>query len=115
MSTESVSFRISRSAQDLAETIHALSQRLVLLEQRLAAMEQRVDQPVEMDPRELSSLDRVGQLLNDCRQLLGTEPGSGGHGDDGVMALPVSGVTVERDDADLEAGDGEGSDAFQAA
>jgi hypothetical protein len=70
MATPSVSFRISRSAEDLAATVHALSQRLVRLEQRLAAMELQVDQSHQEDPQELASLENVERLLQDCRDLL---------------------------------------------
>jgi hypothetical protein len=70
MATPSVSFRISRSAEDLASTIHALSQRIVKLEQRLAAMERQVSQTEQEDPEELASLDNVERLLQDCRDLL---------------------------------------------
>ncbi len=70
MATPSVSFRISRSAEDLAATIHALSQRLVMLEQRLAAMEQQLTAPEPEDPEELASLENVERLLRDCRDLL---------------------------------------------
>jgi hypothetical protein len=67
---ESVSFRISRNAEDLAHTVHALSQRLVKLEQRLEALELQLDRQVERDPQEISSLDNVERLLLDCRALL---------------------------------------------
>lgn len=70
MATPSVSFRITRSAEDLAATIHALSQRLVTLEQRLAAMEQHLAAPEPEDPQELASLENVERLLRDCRDLL---------------------------------------------
>ena len=70
MATPSVSFRITRSAEDLAATIHALSQRLVTLEQRLAAMEQHLTAPQAEDPEELASLENVERLLRDCRDLL---------------------------------------------
>jgi len=70
MATPSVSFRISRSAEDLAETVHALSQRLVQLEQRLAAMELQVSSSTQEDPAELESLSNVERLLQDCRLLL---------------------------------------------
>lgn len=70
MATPSVSFRISRSAEDLATTIHALSQRLVKLEQRLAAMEGQITETQQADPEELASLDNVERLLQDCRDLL---------------------------------------------
>ena len=75
MATPSVSFRISRSAEDLAATIHALSQRLVRLEQRLAGLELQLDRPAERDPQEISSLDNVERLLTDCRHLLEMDPG----------------------------------------
>jgi hypothetical protein len=70
MAPASVSFRISRNAEDLAETIHALSQRLVTLEQRLAAMELQASNQARPDPQELASLDNVERLLQDCRHLL---------------------------------------------
>ncbi len=70
MALESVSFRISRNAEDLAHTVHALSQRLVKLEQRLGALELQLDRQVERDPQEITSLDNVERLLLDCRALL---------------------------------------------
>jgi hypothetical protein len=73
MASPSVSFRISRSAEDLAETIHALSQRLVKLEQRLAAMELEVVQQQQLDPQEQASFENVERLLRDCRDLLDGE------------------------------------------
>ncbi len=76
MASDSVSFRISRNAEDLAETIHALSHRLVRLEQRLAALELQLDRSAERDPQEISSLDNVERLLTDCRHLLEMDPGS---------------------------------------
>jgi hypothetical protein len=71
MSTPSVSFRITRSAENLAETIHALSERLVRMEQRLAAMERQLSHRQEADPE--ASLDQVERLLRDCRDLLEIE------------------------------------------
>jgi hypothetical protein len=73
MASPSVSFRISRSAEDLAETIHALSQRIVKLEQRLAAMELQVVQQQQLDPQEEASFENVERLLRDCRDLLDGE------------------------------------------
>lgn len=70
MAPASVSFRISRNAEDLAETIHALSQRLVTLEQRLSAVELQASNQARPDPQELASLDNVERLLQDCRHLL---------------------------------------------
>ena len=70
MASESVSFRISRNAEDLAQTVHALSQRLVRLEQRLEATELQLDRQGECDPQEITSLDNVERLLVDCRALL---------------------------------------------
>lgn len=71
MSSASVSFRISRSAEDLAGTLHLLSQRLVQLERRLAALEALQAQPVEDDPAMLERLGNAERLLVDCRDLLG--------------------------------------------
>ena len=73
MSQESVSFRITRSTEDLAQTIHALSHRLVRLEQRFAALELSVNglaaQPSVSDEERIS-LSHVERLLQDCRSLL---------------------------------------------
>jgi len=74
MASESVSFRITRNAEDLAETIHALSHRLVKLEQRLVALEMQLDRRSAQDPEELSSLSNVERLLTDCRTLLELTP-----------------------------------------
>lgn len=74
MTRESVSFRITRNTEDLAQTIHTLSQRVVKLEQRLAAMELVLDRREDPDPSEVSSLDNVERLLEDCRQLLDLSP-----------------------------------------
>ena len=75
--SESVSFRISRTAEDLAHTVAALSKRLVSLEQRLGALEVQgtslqahLSTAPEVDPAELACLDSVDQLLADCRSLL---------------------------------------------
>ena len=73
MAAESVSFRITRTTEDLAQTVSALSHRLVKLEQRLAAMElqlNRLAAEPEADPDDLQRLDRVASLLADCRTLL---------------------------------------------
>ena len=73
MSGESVSFRITRTTEDLAQTVAALSQRLLKLEQRLAAMQLQLDQGMgqpEADPDDLLRLDNVSALLADCRSLL---------------------------------------------
>lgn len=70
MPSSSVSFRISRSAEDLASTIHAISQRLVLLEQRLGALELQLTNLDRPDPQEINRLANVDRLLHDCRALL---------------------------------------------
>jgi hypothetical protein len=73
MASDSVSFRITRSTEDLAQTIHALSHRLVRLEQRFSALElavQRVGEQQPVSSEQLSSLDHVERLLHDCRSLL---------------------------------------------
>lgn len=76
MAADSVSFRITRNTEDLAQTIHALSHRLVRLEQRFAALELSLD-AVQHQPQpseqELGSLDQVERLLDDCRSLLAIE------------------------------------------
>lgn len=73
MASPSVSFRISRSAEDLAGTLHLLSQRLVQLEQRLAGLEAQRDaaQEPDCDPALDTSLANAERLLLDCRALLG--------------------------------------------
>jgi type II secretory pathway component PulJ len=77
MAAHSVSFRISRSTEDLAHTTHALSQRLVRLEQRLAALELQLTQSLqrheETDLHDDGNLENVERLLHDCRLLLGLE------------------------------------------
>jgi len=71
--TSSCSFRITRTAEDLAQTINALSQRLVRLEQRQQAIELKLTQTAK-DPslEELQMLDGVDQLLKECNELLET-------------------------------------------
>lgn len=72
MTSPSVSFRITRHTEDLAQTIHVLSQRVVQLEQRFSALEAHLSQPKEQPPssEHLTSLANVDQLLSDCRELL---------------------------------------------
>lgn len=93
MSSASVSFRITRNAEDLAETIHALSQRLVSLERRLDLLERRQQEPeAEPDPRELASLENVERLLRDCRDLLiEEEPQEGGEAPGTEAEMPHRG------------------------
>lgn len=77
MTQDSVSFRITRSTEDLAQTIHALSHRLVRLEQRCSALERavsNVDAAPAITAAELDSLETVERLLNDCRNLLDSDP-----------------------------------------
>ncbi len=69
--TSSCSFRITRTAEDLAQTITALSQRLVKLEQRQEAIElQLQDRSDEIPAEEIEMLDGVEQLLRECQELL---------------------------------------------
>jgi len=102
MASPSVSFRISRSTEDLAETIHALSHRLVKLEQRLAAFELQVSNLDKTDPEELASLDHVSRLLQDCRDLLDNDPltfeDSGERGHDLPPMSPESAAWSEDND-----------------
>lgn len=77
MTGDSVSFRITRSTEDLAQTTHALSQRVVKLEQRLQALDLQLAQWAYQSQGEESeqrdSLENVERLLHDCRSLLGIE------------------------------------------
>lgn len=94
MSQDSVSFRITRSTEDLAQTIHALSHRLVRLEQRFAALELSV-QGLETQPsvsdEESTSLSHVERLLQDCRSLLALDA-------DTLMESPLSPVEQDTDE-----------------
>ena len=93
MSQDSVSFRITRSTEDLAQTIHALSHRLVRLEQRFAALELAVQglatQP-SVSEEERTSLSHVERLLQDCRSLLALDA-------DTLMESPLSPVDQDSD------------------
>ncbi len=67
----SCSFRITRTAEDLAQTITALSQRLVKLEQRQEALELQLGSNHQEPPaEEIAMLDGVEQLLRECQELL---------------------------------------------
>ena len=72
--TSSVSFRITRTAEDLAQTITALSQRLVKLEQRQQALELQLRQQQKdlnaVPDEEISILEGVEALLLETRELL---------------------------------------------
>ena len=72
--SSSVSFRITRTAEDLAQTITALTQRLVKLEQRQEALELQLRQQMQsvhdVPDEELATLDGIEQLLEETRQLL---------------------------------------------
>ena len=77
--SSSVSFRITRTAEDLAQTITTLSQRLVKLEQRQEALELLVRKQLEsvqtVPDDEQATLNGIDQLLRETRQLLElTEP-----------------------------------------
>ena len=66
--TNSCSFRITRTAEDLAQTLTALSQRLVNLEQRQDALEQQLQQQPSTEENDM--LDGVENLLRECQELL---------------------------------------------
>ena len=72
--TSSVSFRITRTAEDLAQTITALSQRLVKIEQRQEAIELLLRQKFKdlnnVPDEELATLDGIETLLRETRELL---------------------------------------------
>lgn len=93
MASDSLSFRITRTAEDLAQTVRALSERLVRLEQRLGALELQAQVVPDADPRELDHLASVDRLLQDCRSLLdSSEPEAVGAGQPGL------GVAAEQPD-----------------
>ena len=72
--TSSVSFRITRTAEDLAQTITAISQRLVKIEQRQEVMELQLRQQLKdgnnVPDEELATLDGIETLLRETRELL---------------------------------------------
>ena len=69
--TNSCSFRITRTAEDLAQTVAAISQRLVKLEQRIDALElNSTDSKDVQSDEEIVMLDGVDQLLQECKGLL---------------------------------------------
>ena len=69
--TNSCSFRITRTAEDLAQTVAAISQRLVKLEQRINSLElNSTDSKDVQSDEEIVMLDGVDQLLQECKGLL---------------------------------------------
>ncbi len=97
MTTSSVSFRITRHTEDLAETIHALSQRLVRLEQRLAVLEGQLAtrEEEELPAEQLTCLENVDQLLRDCRELLAADPLKGTPSLLGAPSAPGIGASLK--------------------
>jgi len=102
--TQSVSFRITRTAEDVAHAINALSQRLVKLEQRLESLELQVKQQQatsEMPAADLARLDDVDRLLMDCQSLLqSTVATESNPNEAGLEAFPP---TEEGNSQDFEA------------
>ena len=69
--TNSCSFRITRTAEDLAQTVAAISQRLVKLEQRIDSLELNSTESKDVQSdEEIVMLDGVDQLLQECKGLL---------------------------------------------
>ena len=69
--TNSCSFRITRTTEDLAQTVAAISQRLVKLEQRIDFLElNSTDSKDVQSDEEIVMLDGVDQLLQECKGLL---------------------------------------------
>ena len=69
--TNSCSFRITRTAEDLAQTVAAISQRLVKLEQRIDSLELNSNDSKDVQSdEEIVMLDGVDQLLQECKGLL---------------------------------------------
>lgn len=75
--SSSVSFRITRTAEDLAQTMTALSQRLLTLEQRVEAMELQLRQQRKdgqtVPEEERLMLDGIERMLRETRDLLSIE------------------------------------------
>lgn len=75
--SSSVSFRITRTAEDLAQTMTALSQRLLTLEQRVEAMELQLRQQRQdgqtVPEEERLMLDGIERMLRETRDLLSIE------------------------------------------
>ena len=70
--SSSCSFRITRTAEDLAQTVTAISQRLVKLEQRQQSIEmQLIQSQSEPAEEEFVMLDGIDELLKECQELLG--------------------------------------------
>ena len=90
--SSSVSFRITRTAEDLAQTITALTQRLVKLEQRQEALELQVRQQLQsvqdVPDDELATLDGIEQLLQEDQHQSSTKAKKGA--DDGPRAEATS-------------------------
>ena len=65
------SFRITRSAEDLAKTISILSQRVIHLENRIKQLESSNQQnEPEESYEQIQMLESVEQIMNDCREML---------------------------------------------
>lgn len=110
MATPSVSFRISRSTEDLAGTLHLLSQRLVQLEQRLALLESQGREEPEDQPALDASLGNAERLLLDCRSLL-----EGALQDQPILPLPGEAALADgRATADPESADGLAAELSEA-
>jgi hypothetical protein len=96
-SVPSVSFRISRHTEDMAITLHALSQRLVALEQRLDCLDSELHQERHngSDAEDLARLDKAESLLRDCRQLLESESADVPAADGSPGLAPFQATAVE--------------------
>ena len=105
--SQSVSFRITRTAEDVAQTLNALSHRLVKLEQRLETLELEMrhqrSQSETMPADELQRLDDVDQLLLDCQELLSSsEPEGNSEPESSDEAAVAESPAFESGDADLQ-------------
>ncbi len=101
--SSSVSFRITRTAEDLAQAITALSQRLIKLEERQEVLELRLRQQQQDSHRipdqELATLDGIDQLLKETRQLLQTTDGAPTDGvtDQNTPSLEIAPASLQLD------------------
>tara|TARA_B100000700_G_scaffold309574_1_gene388900 strand:- start:59 stop:343 length:285 start_codon:yes stop_codon:yes gene_type:complete len=69
--SNSCSFRITRTTEDLAQTLASISHRLVKLEKRLTSLEESIEYgSADLSKEEFQILDGVDSLLLGCNELL---------------------------------------------
>ena len=74
--SSSCSFRITRTAEDLVQTLSTLSQRLVKLEQRQDALESALNKVQgDTSDEDFEKLDGIDEVLKECKQILENSTG----------------------------------------